>query len=52
MFDVCLLRYGRLLAKYPLISILICLLIPGLASIGLIQYKTENNPYKLWIPQV
>ena len=45
-------RYGRLLATHPLKSIGICLLIPALSALGLMKYQTENNPYKLWIPQV
>jgi len=43
--------YGRLVAKYPLTFIVITLLIPALSTIGLLKFKTENNPYKLWIPQ-
>ena len=45
-------RYGGLLTKHPLVSILACLVIPALSAIGLMNYTTENNPYKLWIPQV
>ena len=45
-------RYGGLLTKHPLVSILACLVIPALSAIGLRNYTTENNPYKLWIPQV
>ena len=29
-----------------------CLIIPALSAIGLMYYTTENNPYRLWIPQV
>jgi len=43
--------YGSFLAKYPLRSVCICLLIPALCSIGLLSFKEESNPYKLWIPQ-
>jgi len=43
--------YGCKVGKYPLTFICITLLIPALSSIGLLKFKTENNPYKLWIPQ-
>jgi len=43
--------YGCKVAKYPLIFISITLMIPALSCIGLLKFKTENNPYKLWIPQ-
>jgi len=43
--------YGCLVAKYPLTFIAMCLIIPSLSAIGLVNFKTENNPYKLWIPQ-
>jgi len=43
--------HGRLVAKYPLSFIFITLLIPALSAIGLLNFRTENNPYKLWIPQ-
>jgi len=43
--------YGTLLARYPVKSILIALVIPLSCSLGLLRFKTENNPYKLWIPQ-
>lgn len=44
-------KYGQFLVKHPMVSILACLLIPILSAIGLRNYKTENNPYKLWIPK-
>merc|ERR1712106_18928 len=43
--------YGRLLARHPLKSVGICLLIPLLCGVGLINFRSESNPYKLWIPQ-
>ena len=43
--------YGCKVGKYPLTFIFITLLIPALSYIGLLKFKTENNPYKLWIPQ-
>ena len=43
-------RYGRLVATYPWFAILGCFLIAGLSGIGLLEYRTENNAFKLWIP--
>ena len=45
-------RYGGLVARHPVSAIALCLLLPGLSAIGLLRYRAENNPYKLWIPQV
>ena len=42
--------YGRLVARYPLIMISCCFVTTGLALIGMIRYRTENNAFKLWIP--
>ena len=42
--------YGRLVARFPLIMIGCCFLATGLALIGMIRYRTENNAFKLWIP--
>ncbi|XP_023328081.1 Niemann-Pick C1 protein [Eurytemora carolleeae] len=43
--------YGSILARYPIRSICLTLVIPGLCAIGLLRLEQENNPYKLWIPQ-
>jgi len=42
--------YGRFVASHPFIMILSCFLVTGLACIGMIRYRTENNAFKLWIP--
>ena len=42
--------YGRLVARFPVIMILSCFVITGLSLIGMINYRTENNAFKLWIP--
>ncbi len=44
-------RYGRLVATYPWQAILGCFVIAGLSGIGLLEYRTENNAFKLWIPE-
>ena len=43
-------RYGRFVATYPWWAILGCLVIAGLSGIGLLEYRVENNAFKLWIP--
>ena len=42
--------YGRFVARDPLIMIVSCFLVTGLFLIGMINYRTENNAFKLWIP--
>ena len=42
--------YGRLVARFPLIMICSCFVATGLALIGMVRYRTENNAFKLWIP--
>ena len=34
----------------PAQFIVVCLLTTGVALIGMIRYTTENNAFKLWIP--
>lgn len=38
------------MASHPVKFILVSLLLTGLALIGMINYRTENNAFKLWIP--
>ena len=38
------------MATYPWWAILGCLVIAGLSGIGLLEYRVENNAFKLWIP--
>jgi len=42
--------YGKHVATHPIKVALGCLLITGLASVGLLRWKTENNVYRLWVP--
>ena len=42
--------YGSFVARRPLTMISVCLIVTGLAMIGLMNYRTENNRFKLWIP--
>jgi predicted RND superfamily exporter protein len=37
-------------ATHPWWAILGCFVIAGLSAIGLLEYRTENNAFKLWIP--
>ena len=37
---------------YINIKSFICLVLPLVCAIGLLRFNQENNPYKLWIPQV
>ena len=43
-------RHGKVVAQKPWLFASICVILCGLFSIGLITYKPETNPYKLWIP--
>ena len=38
------------MATHPLKVILACLLATGLSIIGILRYTTENNAFRLWIP--
>ena len=38
------------MATYPWFAILGCFVIAGLSAIGLLEYRVENNAFKLWIP--
>ena len=42
--------YGGFVARRPVTMMISCLLVTGLALIGMINYRTENNAFKLWIP--
>ena len=42
--------YGGCVARRPLLAIASCVLVTGLALVGLLRYRTENNAFKLWIP--
>ena len=42
--------YGRFVASHPFIMIVACFVVTGLAGIGMVRYRTENNAFKLWIP--
>lgn len=43
--------YGRTVAKYPFLFVVLCFLITGLSTLGLLQIRMENNGLKLWIPK-
>ena len=47
-FFVC---YGGAIAKHPLITIQICIVLVSLCSVGFIWFQTENRTVKLFIPQ-
>jgi len=42
--------YGKHVATHPFKVAVGCLLITGLATVGLLRWKTENNVYRLWVP--
>ena len=42
--------YGKTISKYPAFFIVLCMIITGVASLGLMKMKMENNGLKLWIP--
>ncbi|KAF2346973.1 Protein patched/dispatched [Trinorchestia longiramus] len=43
--------YGKTVATYPCLFILLCLAVTGISSIGLLTFHMEERPFKLWIPQ-
>ena len=44
-------RHGRLVASYPLTTILASVAICGVFGIGLINFHEEKNMVRLWLPQ-
>ena len=42
--------YGRAIAKYPILFILLSLLLTVLSGLGMAKMRMENNGIKLWIP--
>ena len=44
--------YGRQVAKYPAVFIVLALILTGICSTGFINWKTEDDGLKLWLPQV
>ena len=42
--------YGGQVACHPRKVVAGCLLATGLASLGLLNYRTENNVFRLWLP--
>ena len=38
------------MARRPVVMMVSCFLVTGLALVGMINYRTENNAFKLWIP--
>ncbi|XP_071523040.1 patched domain-containing protein 3-like isoform X2 [Panulirus ornatus] len=43
--------YGVVIAKHPAIFIVLCVVLTGCFSLGLINFTVEERPFKLWIPQ-
>ena len=44
--------YGRAVARYPAVAIVLALILTGICSIGFLDWKTENDGLKLWLPKV
>ena len=44
-------RHGKKVAQKPHLFILLSFGICGFFMIGLLNYQSEANPYKLWIPK-
>ena len=42
--------YGGFVARRPVVMMVSCFIVTGLVLIGMINYRTENNAFKLWIP--
>ena len=45
-------QYGRAVAGYPAVFILLPLLTTALCSVGFAFWESENDGLKLWLPQV
>lgn len=43
--------YAVAIAKYPAVFIALCVVLTGCFSIGLLKFRVEERPFKLWIPQ-
>ena len=46
-----LIRIGKTIGKWPLVTILIGLVVAGLCGIGMLKFVQENRGEKLWNPQ-
>ncbi|XP_027212085.2 patched-related protein 9 [Penaeus vannamei] len=44
-------NYGVLIARHPAVFMCICLSLTAVCSIGLMKFRVEERPFKLWIPQ-
>ncbi|XP_042862296.1 protein patched homolog 3-like isoform X2 [Penaeus japonicus] len=44
-------NYGVLIARHPAVFMSICLIVTLGCSIGLMRFRVEERPFKLWIPQ-
>ena len=44
-------RLGEIVASHPLKVIAICLVITTITSIGVLNFRQELRPFKLWLPQ-
>merc|ERR1711962_528350 len=42
--------YGKQVATHPVKVVFACILATGLSVIGILRYTTENNAFRLWIP--
>ena len=45
-------KYGKLVAKYPALFIVLSLILTGVCSLGFLDWKSENDGLKLWLPKV
>lgn len=43
-------RYGYMIALHPKKFLIGCLIFAGFGSLGLLRFRQEKNPIKLWIP--
>jgi len=50
-FEQFFFNWGVTVAKSPCTFIVICLVVAGSFSLGLLNFTAENRPLKLWIPQ-
>ena len=48
--DTFFFNYGKLVATYPLIFILLCFLLTAICGMGMMNFRMENTGLKLWIP--
>ncbi|KAF2355854.1 hypothetical protein FHG87_013393, partial [Trinorchestia longiramus] len=43
--------HGRWVARHPVITVLVCVIITATTGLGVLNFQKELRPFKLWLPQ-